>query len=329
MLRRFSSAASRFHLKCGSCVIPLQGKPGDGDGEDAHFYGPHGVGVFDGVGGWARYGIDPRAYSQKLMESTRRAHLLQHQYAIQCNDVDNLKESVHLHPRHALHAGWIESASTKGACTAIVGTLDGDILRLLAIGDCQAMVIRDMSDIVLRTESQQHSFNRPFQLGPASGDRPEDGLQFDLQVKAGDVVVFGSDGLFDNLEDEAIVKHIQNTYNASKEKTSFFALDAAVTVCEETERISQDKNVETPFSRGAREAFGNFAEPFDKGGKPDDITCVIAQVLHGDPVFSSTEATSETVGIQGGGGKYFVTKRTETEEGDGLSYGNTNPEDLF
>ena len=66
-----------LHLQCGSCVVPLEGKPGDGDGEDAHFYTPRGVGVFDGVGGWSKYGVDPRAYAQALMVSTRAAHLKQ------------------------------------------------------------------------------------------------------------------------------------------------------------------------------------------------------------------------------------------------------------
>ena len=42
----------------------------DADMNDLCLPGPGGFGVFDGVGGWARHGVDPRVYAQVAMRLT-------------------------------------------------------------------------------------------------------------------------------------------------------------------------------------------------------------------------------------------------------------------
>ncbi|TPX42256.1 hypothetical protein CcCBS67573_g10524 [Chytriomyces confervae] len=55
-------------------------------------------------------------------------------------------------------------------------------------------------------KEQQHSFNFPYQLGSDSKDTPEkDAGSWAVKVREGDVVLIGSDGIFDNLFDEDIL----------------------------------------------------------------------------------------------------------------------------
>ncbi|KAL0585088.1 hypothetical protein ABG067_005225 [Albugo candida] len=54
-------------LVSGSCALPHPQKQATG-GEDAHFLSNTVVGVADGVGGWARKGIDAGEYARSLMK---------------------------------------------------------------------------------------------------------------------------------------------------------------------------------------------------------------------------------------------------------------------
>ena len=55
---------------------------------------------------------------------------------------------------------------------------------------------------------QQHAFNMPYQLASArllpEADAPEDADVYELDVEPGDVVVLGTDGLFDNMWDDQL-----------------------------------------------------------------------------------------------------------------------------
>lgn len=92
------------------------------------------------------------------------------------------------------------------------------------MGDCGILVIRH-NDYIFRSEEQQHSFNFPYQLGTSSPDRPKDAqvsnpcmgdqlaniLQsFTVAVEKGDIVIMGSDGLFDNLFDKEILSIVKS-----------------------------------------------------------------------------------------------------------------------
>lgn len=56
-----------------------------------------------------------------------------------------------------------------------------------------------------KQQVQEHSFNTPFQLADPQRlpgcDRPQGGLDYSTRLQRGDVVVAGSDGLFDNMWD--------------------------------------------------------------------------------------------------------------------------------
>ncbi|KAJ1671014.1 hypothetical protein EV182_007867, partial [Spiromyces aspiralis] len=96
----------------------------------------------------------------------------------------------------------------KGSSTACIVLLRDDELRVANLGDCGLTVVRQ-GDMIFRTEEQQHSFNYPYQLGTGEhSDKPTDAQIFRLKVRRGDIIIVGTDGLFDNLFDEDILEEV-------------------------------------------------------------------------------------------------------------------------
>jgi protein phosphatase PTC7 len=59
--------------------------------------------------------------------------------------------------------------------------------------------------LILSLQVQEHAFNTPFQLGLLPGsDTADMGLGYSLGLAPGDVLVAGSDGLFDNMWDDQL-----------------------------------------------------------------------------------------------------------------------------
>jgi protein phosphatase PTC7 len=101
-----------------------------------------------------------------------------------------------------------------GSATAVVGVLrEGGRLSVANLGDCGFRVVRG-SGAVVKSRPQQHEFNMPYQLAWASvlpdTDTAMDAQLYELEVAAEDVLVFGSDGLFDNMWDEQLMSIVQN-----------------------------------------------------------------------------------------------------------------------
>ena len=83
----------------------------------------------------------------------------------------------------------------------------------------------------------------------------------------GDVVILGSDGLWDNVSVEAIFARVQEALGQGQRAPSI-ALDLARAAFE----ASMDRDGQTPYSLAATEAF----DMIYSGGKQDDITVVAA-----------------------------------------------------
>jgi serine/threonine protein phosphatase PrpC len=60
------------------------------------------------------------------------------------------------------------------------------------------MVLRQ-GKCIYKTFEQQHSFNFPFQLGTGSRDSPLDAVTDELTVQEGDILIMGTDGIWDNV----------------------------------------------------------------------------------------------------------------------------------
>lgn len=247
-----------FKLNSGSCYLPHPDKEETG-GEDAHFICPNGqaIGVADGVGGWADFGVDAGQYARELMSNSASA--------IQ----EEPKGSVD--PARVLEKAYV-STKARGSSTACIVALTDQGLHAINLGDSGFMVVRD-GCTVFRSPVQQHDFNFTYQLECGnSGDLPSSGQIFTVPVAPGDVIVAGTDGLFDNLYSNDITAVVVHAVRAGLGPQVTAQKIAAL-----ARQRAQDRNRQTPFSSAAQDAGIRYY-----GGKLDDITVVVSYVASDD-----------------------------------------------
>ncbi|TPX37140.1 hypothetical protein SmJEL517_g01031 [Synchytrium microbalum] len=210
---RFTHAASAMPKASNQTVINDGRFLSVGAGEDAFFSRHDSMGVADGVGGWSHVkGANPALYSRKLMHY---ASLELEKYDDIANNDFDMEEYYNVDPKVILQKSYdaVQSDAPKeglvGSTTALIVVLRDDELRITNLGDCGVMIIRD-NESIFRTEEQQHSFNFPFQLGTGSHDTPDSAQSFQIKVQEGDIVIIGSDGMFDNVFDEEVVDIVRS-----------------------------------------------------------------------------------------------------------------------
>ena len=102
-----------------------------------------------------------------------------------------------------------------------------------------------------------------------SGDHYDVALSYEHPVENGDIVIVGTDGLFDNLSHEYIGQLVQKEV-AEK---GYDSTRVAEVIGKEAYRLSLDTNHRSPFAIEAMKAGYRF-----NGGKSDDITVVVGKV---------------------------------------------------
>lgn len=214
------------------------------------------IAVADGVGGWESKGVNPRAFADEMLTKT-------YQY-MKKGETD---------PKKAITEAYAQ-LSEIGSATFCMGKLDSDgIFRVANIGDSGFMVIRD-GQILIESAEHQHQFNYPYQLGigedgrPHGEDRPEDAQVYRMELQKGDIIVMGSDGLFDNLWPKQILSYF-DTYDLNPRINSEVLAKLAY-------EESQKKDNFVPFFQRAKDARQPFASY--RGGKEDDITVLVSVV---------------------------------------------------
>eukprot|EP00899_Mesostigma_viride_P006966 jgi/Mesvir1/16270/Mv08514-RA.3 len=244
-----------LQLRSGAASLPHCDKIAKG-GEDAHFIDtPHNaVGVADGVGGWSEYGVDSGLYSRMLMGHARDALGREPPRGVDLKRV--LKEA---------HARTVAAGSST-ACLMILTEDQG--LQAANLGDSGFMLVRQ-GQVVFKSPSQQHYFNFPRQLGHGICDPPETADVFQLPVMVGDVIVLGTDGLFDNVYSTEVASLVTKAIKAGLSPG-----DLAQRIANFAYKRSADRNHMTPFAHEAVSA-GYLSY---KGGKMDDITVVVSYV---------------------------------------------------
>lgn len=97
-------------------------------------------------------------------------------------------------------------------------------------------------------------------------------------MKEGDVIVLGSDGVFDNLYDNDILTIVKKALDTNKKQPSevFKKLQLAQEIANNAHEKAKDKNYFSPFAKGAAESGKKYS-----GGKMDDITVLVAVVSKG------------------------------------------------
>ena len=188
-------------LRTGSCSLPHPEKVDTG-GEDAFFVSSDScvMGVADGVGGWRESGIDPGDYSRTLMR-TACDFFDSRDGARAPEDTKAWEETV----RAALDSAH-QQTRMPGSSTACILALNAHDRYISAahLGDSGFMVVRN-GTVVFQTPPLQHFFDCPLQLGAypeyvEATDYAADAETYTLNVMPGDVIVMGSDGLWDNVD---------------------------------------------------------------------------------------------------------------------------------
>lgn len=258
-----SAAAVIPHPEKASRIYKLPPHVG---GEDAYFIDADSgvLGVADGVGGWADQGVDPGIFSRQLMNFAAEES--------RAGESDPKTIMTRAHSR----------TTALGSSTALIVSLvsrgDGSgtkVLKAANMGDSGFLHLR-RGEVLYESESQQHYFNAPYQLGApgteADSDSPRLAQTIEREdLKVGDVFVLGSDGLLDNLFPEEIAAIV---FDGRNRRPS----EIADEIARKAHVAAKRKYGSSPFGVEAKKAGYTF-----QGGKLDDITVIVAVVERGDP----------------------------------------------
>ncbi|KAH6619711.1 phosphoprotein phosphatase-like protein [Chaetomium sp. MPI-SDFR-AT-0129] len=198
-------------------------------GQDAFFVSRFGsvpgevaLGVADGVGGWMDSGVDPADFSHAICDY------------MAASAVDAIPTSTGtgkpLTARQLMQKGYeavcYDRAIKAGGSTAIVGLLTSEgLLEVANLGDSGFILLR-LNGVHAFSEPQTHAFNTPYQLsvvppsmllraaafgGAQLMDQPRDAEVTRLRLRHGDVLVLASDGLWDNLFNQDVLRIVSRT----------------------------------------------------------------------------------------------------------------------
>lgn len=209
------------------------------------------------MGGWRSEGVDPAIFANRLMENCK--------HFVESEGVVDPLELMKLAYRKLITSSGI----SRGGCTVCLAAVGPKgRLKVANLGDSGLMVLRD-SQCIFHSEEQCWRFNTPFQLSAPEGNQPEDSAEGSVQLQQGDVIVMGSDGLFDNLFPKRIAEIVAHAVAQGATPRQI-----AEQVKEHAFAASLQNNVVSPFQLAAEKHRIRY-----QGGKPDDITVVVAVVV--------------------------------------------------
>uniref|UniRef100_A0A7R9VA27 Protein phosphatase n=1 Tax=Chlamydomonas euryale TaxID=1486919 RepID=A0A7R9VA27_9CHLO len=287
-------------------------------GEDAHFisnYGGGAIGVADGVGGWQEAGVNPAEYSRTLIANAR-AYIEGTLTEFTEDELEARIEGgdIFIDPKGALHAAHIRT-KVPGSATAVVMQLSQDTQSLVAanVGDSGFVVIR-AGRIVARSRALQHYFDCPLQFGSfpdfvEATDTAEDADVYNERMYPGDVLVAGTDGLWDNVYDHEIISIVLRHRGAAPQPIADDIAALARNHASDADfyspyiREAQSQGLDLPWWEkllGAGFRKGKFGLRQLSGGKQDDITVVVAVVATQErppqmPPVAAAAAAAETI----------------------------------
>ena len=258
--RLFSTAARTNHLIASGWSIPAPEKKDKG-GEDAYYTSNRAVAIADGVGGWTELGVDPGKYSRELMAQIEAA-------------LNNLPENSRHHPEAVItKAASLNKEIGSSTCSLVILDPVKPFMYTGNIGDSGFIVLRGNDkdvEIAHRSTVVIHGFNFPFQIG-TNGDAPKSGHYEVMEVKDKDVIVMFTDGVSDNLYETKILSLVKPFVQLAEAPD---LEKIAEMVCKIAYEHSVDTRGPSPFADAAKKSkAGRW-----RGGKPDDITVVIAQI---------------------------------------------------
>lgn len=262
MISLHNSFLRTFKLISSAKYLPHPDKVKTG-GEDSFFISKdkHTIGVADGVGGWSKYpGANSAKYSRDLMNY--------------CDQNSNL-----LTPLEILKKAYHQlDFKVLGSTTALICKLhDNNKLSICNIGDSGLSIYRKNQLMFIMKECT-HGFNFPKQLGCTQRDLPEDSVTDEFIVEDGDLILAGTDGVWDNIWNEDIEKIIDDVFNKNENKNLSKEMKMKIIsekICQEAQNNGKNPNYYSPFEQDAH----NYGLHF-RGGKLDDTTIISSIVVN-------------------------------------------------
>lgn len=246
-------------------------KSAQGPGEDAYFasYPLGAFGVADGVGSWAREGVDSGLFSRGLLQHTHAG------LTRRAQGTGSARPDLPGTARSAFEAVLREEI--RGSSTLILVQLHLDMLSVMNLGDCGLLALRPIQiqsrffggtpeaamRIMYRSSPMLHRPNLPLQLSCEDEDHTEALEHADLislRLRRGDIVIAGSDGLFDNVQDFELES---------------IALAQHTRLSEAQSDVSLAESLAATLTQHAAER-ARAAPESGYGGKLDDVTVVVA-----------------------------------------------------
>jgi serine/threonine protein phosphatase PrpC len=180
-------------------------------GEDAWFITQNSIGVSDGVSGWNIKGLSS-AFSNSLMLECK-SHL-----KISNNPKVVLEMAYEITKKNVI----------GGSATACIAILHDDEISVANHGDSGLIIIRN-NNIIYKTSFDQMEDDTPYQLGKwefndtnvddekykqivtklynQKGRRNCDTKLYNFKVEVSDLIILATDGFFNYISDEEILKH--------------------------------------------------------------------------------------------------------------------------
>lgn len=238
--------------------------------EDAYFTSPFAIGIADGVGDLMNeFGISSKEFSTELMQTCK-------ELMISLNSKAHGKEIV----KNAL-----TQMDSGGSSTYLLASLKRNKLMISNMGDCRVLIFRKSNNsvkLMFQTPAKQHSFNVPYQvskefsptqlsrkLTTESKNIMKSNCQIDsddyiITVHEGDLLIFGSDGLFDNMFTKDILKVVKKNYFQGN-------LSCIGNLLIQQAKKNSQSGMTTPFEENMKNNKCHW-----KGGKNDDITVIVS-----------------------------------------------------
>jgi protein phosphatase PTC7 len=280
-----------FNAKAFQKTHPIKARKGQKDA-DATLCSPMLVAIADGVSQIEEFGIDASELPNELLNEVEELAVSQlipgNETEEYCGPITMMRDAY-------------EATESLGSTTVLTAIMDNStkihgklhpMIAVCSIGDCEILILRRGSDgylqSVFHTEMQRIDGNAQSPLQLARVDDSVD-PDFDPSIAVeviergsavhcvsafeGDIVILGSDGVFDNLFIDEIVGLVQSMLGQPEASKKFKAIDR--------HRLGgiAKRLVMEAHSKTERGPGGYRAAPIGPGGKIDDTSCVVAQVV--------------------------------------------------
>ena len=242
--------------------------------EDAFFCNEQALGIADGIGSIkTEFGISSCEFSHELMKKCEiysREFIDDHRKQFTCKNI--IKNAY-------------EMLESGGGSTFLLAVLSKRQLNILNLGDSGMILARYDRNfkVVFQTTPKLHNSCTPYQLTRRfsskqlsqnasltrnldKSDDVNDADEFMITTLPGDIIVMGSDGLWDNINPNELTK-ILDQYNGQSVKK----LAAIIT------KIAKIRAVGMNALNHAGEMI--FTKSLDFAGKLDDITVIVARIV--------------------------------------------------